>query len=259
MTAWRRFTERSAFGLLALLAFGLLLLLVRAEWPPLHALDHAVAADLNAVVSRHEPLVAALRGISVLGGPPVTPLLVAVVAAGLLLRRRVRPALYLVVTGLGALILDPTLKTLVGRLRPIVDVPIAAAPGHSFPSGHALGTVVAYGAVLLILVPVLGPFRRRVAIAAWATLVVLVGFTRVALGVHFVSDVVGGCLLGLAWLGITTHAFRLSFRTGGLDPAPHPALPTTDRPGAAGTSGTAGDGDGDRRPARAGGCTDRPG
>ncbi len=52
----------------------------------------------------------------------------------LLIRREYRLAAYVVVTALGALILDPTLKLLVGRLRPIVDVPVAAAPGHSFPA-----------------------------------------------------------------------------------------------------------------------------
>ena len=237
MTMVRRFTGRSLLGLLLVLAagvaFGLLLVLVRAEWTPLHGLDHGVAAHLNAIVSRHEPIATALRAVSVLGGPPVTPLLVAVIAAGLLLRRQTRLALYLAVTGLGALVLDPTLKTLVGRLRPVVDLPVASAPGNSFPSGHALGSVVAYGAVLLILLPLLGPARRRAAIAAWAALVLLIGSTRVALGVHFVSDVLGGWLLGLAWLGVTAHAFCLWQRergrpvppvTHGLDPASGPAL-----------------------------------
>ena len=57
------------------------------------------------------------------------------------------------VTGVGALLLDPSLKLLVGRLRPIVDVPVASAPGNSFPSGHALGSMVAYGALLLVFLP----------------------------------------------------------------------------------------------------------
>ncbi|MFI5839297.1 phosphatase PAP2 family protein [Catenuloplanes sp. NPDC051500] len=225
--ALARFTERSVLGLLAVLAigaaFGLLLLLVRAEWAPLHALDQDTAADLNAVVSRHEPVAATLRAISELGNRLLMAGLVGVVAAVLLIRREHRLALYLVVTGVGALLLDPSLKALVGRLRPVVDSPVSSAPGASFPSGHALGTVVAYGAVLLVLLPALRPLRRRVAITVWVVLVVLVGFTRIALGVHFVSDVLGGWLLGLAWLGIIAHAFRLWQRDRG-----RPTPPVTD-------------------------------
>jgi undecaprenyl-diphosphatase len=232
-----RFTERSVLGLLLVLAlgvaFGLLLLLVRAEWAPLHALDHDAAADLNTVVSRHEPVAATLRALSELGNRLLMAGLVGVVAAALLIRRERRLALYLTATGVGALLLDPSLKALVGRLRPVVDVPVSSAPGASFPSGHALGTIVAYGAVLLVLLPALRPARRRIAVASWATLVVLVGLTRIALGVHYISDVLGGWLLGLAWLGVTAHAFRLWQRdrgrptppvTDGLDPSAAPAL-----------------------------------
>ncbi|HYB47444.1 MAG TPA: hypothetical protein VED20_08830, partial [Streptosporangiaceae bacterium] len=50
----------------------------------------------------------------------------------------------------GALTLDPILKSLVGRLRPVVAHPIAHGTGDSFPSGHSLGSIVCYGAVLLV-------------------------------------------------------------------------------------------------------------
>ena len=113
------------------------------------------------------------------------------------------------VTGLGALALDPSLKALVGRLRPVVDVPVAAGGGNSFPSGHALGSIVAYGALLLVFLPAIRPRWRRPAIGLVAVLVFAIGLTRIALGVHFVSDVLGGWLLGLAWLVVTGYAFRL--------------------------------------------------
>jgi undecaprenyl-diphosphatase len=208
-----RFTGRSLVGLLAVVAlgtgFGLLLMLVRFDWGPLYRIDHGVAARLNEIASAHRSLVTVLTAVSNLGGRPITVWLVVIVAIGLLIRGRRRLAAYLIVTGAGALMLDPSLKLIVGRLRPVVDVPVASAPGNSFPSGHALGSTVAYGALLLVFLPVMSRRLRTVGIAAFAAIVVLVGFTRVALGVHYVSDVLAGWLLGLAWLGVTSYAFRL--------------------------------------------------
>lgn len=223
-TAPVRFTARSLAGLLAVVAvglgFGLLLLLVRLRWGPLLSVDAGARDGLNALVAPHPAVVAVLQQVSALGGRPVMLWLVAVVVAVLAVRRRYRLAGYLTVTGLGALVLDPSLKTLVGRLRPVVADPVATAPGNSFPSGHALGSAVVYGGLLLVFLPAFAPRWRRVAIAVTALLVLSIGVTRVALGVHYVSDVLAGWLLAAAWLGVTGHAFRLWRReTGRPQPA----------------------------------------
>jgi membrane-associated phospholipid phosphatase len=207
------FTGRTLVGLLAVVGvgsgFGLLLMLVRFEWGPLYRVDHGVADGLNRIVSAHPPFVTVLDAITGLGGRPIMVWLVVIVIVSMLIRGQRRLAAYLIVTGIGALMLDPALKLIIGRLRPVVDVPVASAPGNSFPSGHALGSTVAYGALLLIFLPAVSRRWRPVMIAGFATIVVLVGFTRVALGVHYVSDVLAGWLLGLAWLGVTAHAFQL--------------------------------------------------
>jgi undecaprenyl-diphosphatase len=69
--------------------------------------------------------------------------------------------------------------------------------------------MVAYGAILLVFLPAMAPRWRKPAIALTALVVFLIGFTRIALGVHFLSDVLGAWLLGAAWLGVTAYAFRL--------------------------------------------------
>ncbi len=95
-------------------------------------------------------------------------------------------------------------------------MPVAHAPGNSFPSGHALGSFVVYGALLLVFLPAMAPRWRKPARSpsspcwSWP-----IGLTRIALGVHFVSDVLGGWLLGAAWLGVTAYAFRLWRRERG--------------------------------------------
>ncbi|AVT32774.1 PAP2 family protein [Plantactinospora sp. BC1] len=213
------FAERSLAGL-ALVAgtgvgFGVLLLLVRFHWEPLHRADHGTAAWFNELVSANDGLVTVLRAITSLGGRPIMIWLVTIAVVGLLIRRQGRLAVYLIVTGLGALVLDPSLKELVGRLRPVVDIPVASAPGNSFPSGHALGSMVAYGALLLVFLPAMRRGWRRAAVGVVVAVVLAVGVTRVALGVHYLSDVLAGWLLGLAWLGVTAYAFRLWRRERG--------------------------------------------
>ncbi|MEV6488051.1 phosphatase PAP2 family protein [Actinoplanes sp. NPDC051633] len=226
-TGWapaRHFAERSILGLFVVaaagLAFGVLLLLVRVRWGPLTGFDGGIADALNRLVSPHPWVVDALRGVSRLGGRPIMLWLVVIAVVLLLIRRQIRLATYLVVAGVGALVLDPSLKILVGRLRPVVETPVATAPGNSFPSGHALGSLVVYGALTLIFLAAVPPRWRKLFIAVPALLVLLIGFSRVALGVHFTSDVLAGWLLGAAWLGVTAYAFRVWRRETGRDAPP---------------------------------------
>ncbi|RUL91874.1 phosphatase PAP2 family protein [Verrucosispora sp. FIM060022] len=236
------FTERTLAGLALVLGagvgFGLVLVLVRVQWSPLYDVDHGVAQWLNARVSPIGPLVTVLNAITDLGGRAVIVWLVTVAVVGLLIRRQGRLAVFVIVTGAGALILDPALKTLVDRLRPEVATPIGSYAGQSFPSGHALGSMVAYGALLLVFLPAMAPRWRKPAMVAVGVVVFLIGFTRIALGVHFLSDVIGAWLLGAAWLGVTAYAFRMwrvergrpaAPLTEGLEPeAAHEVAPAPD-------------------------------
>ncbi|GIF01209.1 phosphatase PAP2 family protein [Paractinoplanes rishiriensis] len=193
-----RFGLRLSAGLAGVViagaAFGLLLALVRVQWPPLTDLDRDVAARLNALVADSKITVNVLRSTTEFGGRNLLMLVLLVGTIYLLVRRQPRLAVYAVVTSVGALILDPVLKLLVERLRPVVDVPVATAPGPSFPSGHALGSIVSYGVLLLIFLPTTPRRHRTFVVAVVAVLVVLVGVSRVALGVHYVTDVLGaGC------------------------------------------------------------------
>jgi undecaprenyl-diphosphatase len=193
----------------AALVFGVLAALVRFSWTPLLSLDSAVARDLNAVVAPHPALVRALVVVTSLGGAGFLVRLVLLAVIVLAVRRRFRLAAYLTVTTLGALALDPTLKALIGRLRPVVPVPVAFGGGNSFPSGHALDSLICYGALVLVFLPAVSARGRRVLFALAGTVIVLIGASRVFLGVHFVSDVLGGWALGIAWLGLSVYAFEL--------------------------------------------------
>ena len=133
----------------------------------------------------------------------------------LAIRRRWRLAVYLLVAGAGALTLDPVLKSLVGRLRPVVAHPVAYGNGDSFPSGHALGSIVCYGALFLVFLPATRGRWRRLFTVAIVTLIAAIGISRLLLGVHYLSDVLGAWALGITWLGVTAFAFELSRRPPG--------------------------------------------
>jgi len=97
-------------------------------------------------------------------------------------------------------------KAAVGRDRPALDDPVATASGNSFPSGHAMLSTIVYGAVVVAVWPHLpARWRTPVAVVA-ATWVALIGFTRLALGVHWFTDVLGGFAMGGAWLALCTRA-----------------------------------------------------
>ena len=200
----------------AALIFAVLLVLVRLRWAPLEAADHDAATGINGLIAGNAALVAVVKAVTWLGSDGVLWTVVGAAAVVLALRRQWRLAVFLLVTGAGALILDPILKSLVGRLRPVVAHPVAHGIGNSFPSGHALGSIVCYGAVLLVFLPAARGRWRTVFITVIVALVALIGISRILLGVHYVSDVVGAWAVGIAWLGLTTFAFELTRDAAGL-------------------------------------------
>ncbi|MCU1373174.1 MAG: hypothetical protein JWO68_460 [Actinomycetia bacterium] len=194
-----RLTLVGAAIVLVAVPFSTLLLLVLSK-DPLTRFDASVADAMNARVHDHHWMVVALQAISWMGRPPL--LVVLVVAATCYVWRRGQPRLvaFLLVTPLGGGIVDTLVKAAVDRPRPVLDHPVATALGKSFPSGHAMSSVVTYGALLLVFLPVLRPAHRRPATGFTILLVLAIGASRLLLGVHYVSDVVGGYVLGLAWL-----------------------------------------------------------
>ena len=206
----------------AALVFAVLLVLVRLRWAPLESADHGAAAQLNNLIAGHPAVVTVVKAVTWLGSDGVLWTVIGVAAIILAFRRRWRLTIYLLATGAGALVLDPILKSLVGRLRPVVAHPVAHGTGNSFPSGHSLGSIVCYGAIYLVFLPAARGRWRTAFTVAIAALIALIGISRILLGVHFLSDVIGAWAVGIVWLGLTAFAFELTRRAAGLpvtDPA----------------------------------------
>ena len=217
-----RFAVRSAVSLVAAcaagVAFAVVLALVWSDWAPVREVDQAISDGLTRWAGGSGAVVATLNAITHLGDTVTLTGVTALAATWLLLRRRPWVAAHVVVTALGGGLLGVAVKELVERLRPLVDVELATAPGWSFPSGHTVGATVTYGVLLLLFASLRR--ARRTATALVVVIVLAVGFTRVALGVHHASDVLGGWLLGVLWLALTTEVFRRWRRDEGMPEVP---------------------------------------
>ncbi|MGW0782711.1 phosphatase PAP2 family protein [Streptomyces sp. NPDC002913] len=217
----RRFGIRlfgsAAVAAAAAVLFGLLLVLVESGWHPLRRLDAGAARWLNRTALDHPAWTGTLRFLSDVVWDPVTlRAAVAVLTLWLLHRRAWRLAAWSAVTAVAGGLTGLLVKAVVERARPALPEPVAHAPGFSFPSGHAMTATTSFAILLLVLLPMvhrrLRPLLRAVAVIS----VLGVGFTRVALGVHWFSDVVGGWTLGLAVVALTGWSFEAWRADAGL-------------------------------------------
>lgn len=192
--------------LIVAIPFGLLLREVTQEGP-LTKVDTAAANELHEVVREVPWFVSLLQAISFLGGPLWFYLVIPLGALYMYRQGHPRLAIFLIVTTLLGGVIDSIVKILVDRPRPSLEQPIATAHGKSFPSGHSMTSVVGYGALLLVFLPEIARRWRTWVWVGAIALVLAIGFTRLALGVHYISDVLGGYALGLGWLVAATAAF----------------------------------------------------
>lgn len=147
--------------------------------------------------------------MTVIGTPVGLGLIIAAVAVPLMLRRRWRWAAYLAfTTGVGGL-LNLALKSFFARERPDLAAALRHASGYSFPSGHAMGSMITFGALAYIALRVLPRWKWRAAALALAiTFVLAIASSRIYLGVHWISDVGAGLAAGLIWITTTTVAYE---------------------------------------------------
>ena len=184
-------------------------------WGPLHRLDSGVATQLHAWALRKPDAVAFLEGVSTVLDPWVLRTVALGTVVALAARGQRRLALWTGTTVAVAGVLGFGLKLIVDRSRPSLPDPVSTAIGYSFPSGHALNSFVIIGVLVLLALPAVPRAWRPVVWAVAGTAVAVVGFARVALGVHYVSDVVAGWLTGAGLIAVTVVAFETWNHIGG--------------------------------------------
>ncbi|WP_239313721.1 phosphatase PAP2 family protein, partial [Frankia sp. Cj3] len=221
---WDVMGARWAAGTCAVL-FVVLTAMVKIHWMPLANADADTIEDLSRIVATRSWPVDAAEVLSMLFAPFILRLAALVVVAVLWLRAsppwggrprglgRLDPAgvrwsaLFIGITiGIGGLLSTAT-KIIIARARPPVAEAFAPAHGMSFPSGHVIGVTVAAMVGLAVLAAVRGQ-RPPVAVTAVTALaVVAVGCARLILAVHYLSDVIAGYLLAVAWAASMTALF----------------------------------------------------
>jgi undecaprenyl-diphosphatase len=159
-------------------------------------------------------------GVSLLGAPILIGIVV--IATIVYARRRdwVRAAAFPLATISGAA-LNTLLKYAFHRGRPQYATEFITHASWSFPSGHAMESMVGYGMLLAVTLHGLRDSnRRRLLIAAAALLIFLIGVSRVYLAVHYLTDVIAGWLAGGAWLFVCVTAYHFAERRRALSASP---------------------------------------
>jgi len=158
--------------------------------------------------------VAIAEAVSFLGSPGFVAAWGLALAALLVVRRQ-----YLLLGGwvaavAGGGLLDAALKRVFHRARPVWDVPLLTARGWSFPSGHAMGSLVAYGMLAYMVLRETHLRRGQAAavITGAVVLILLIGLSRMYLGVHYFSDVIGGYAAGVVWVAAVVSGLEVARR-----------------------------------------------
>jgi len=166
---------------------------------PLVRFDRAVATYLHSLAT--PPLTTFFLIITAFGSIEAIALLGLFVAADFAWRRRwLSLVTWLVAVG-GSAVLSQLLKGLFAQPRPFFEHPLLIETSYSFPSGHAMESLVVYGMLAYFAVLALESWQARTAVVfGTALLVLLIGLSRMYLGVHYFSDVVAGYAAGGVWL-----------------------------------------------------------
>jgi len=174
---------------------------------PLAGIDHGVALWFHAHLT--PTFVSVLRGITEFGSSEWIAIVLSIAVLFFVFKRWWPSLLMMVVAVPGGMVLNEWIKILVHRHRPFADGWFVDWSGYSFASGHTIGATLLYGQLALFIIPVIKSRGGRVLLFSAATFViVLVGFSRIALGAHYLTDVLAGIFLGTSWLALCVLVSR---------------------------------------------------
>lgn len=210
---WKRFLQArlSPEGYLGLhLTVGLLVILAAGWWfgdiaedmsrnAATRLFDERVAFWFH----RHAtlPLTQIMRVVTFFGSVGFVAVASSCIVIFLIVRKRWYQVLLLTLAVGGGSLLNILLKHFFHRQRPMLENPLLTLTSFGFPSGHTMGSTLFYGTLAVFVAQSVKSWRWRV-LAFWiaALVVVLIGFSRIYLGAHYLTDVVGAIAVGLAWL-----------------------------------------------------------
>ncbi len=196
--------------------------MVLAMANPLAGPDHEVAGWFHAHLTR--TFVSVLRAFTEFGSGEWIGAVLFFVALYFVWKKWWPSLVTLIVAVPGGMLLNEWVKVLVHRQRPFIDGPFVDWSGYSFASGHTIGATLLYGQLALFILPAMKARHWRwVTLSSAALLVGLVGFSRIALGAHFLTDVVAAVFFGISWLAFCLFATK-SMRPRAVSPAVVPPV-----------------------------------
>ncbi|WP_051023177.1 phosphatase PAP2 family protein [Nocardia pneumoniae] len=173
-----------------------------------------------AIAHRAEWLTPIAVTVSAVSGTVAMTVLATLTCLVLSWQRRWSSAALVAGAGIGACVLVRGGKNLVGRARPPVEDHLISVENLSYPSGHSVGSFVVISVVTVVALPSLrGPALRILAAAAAAMFIVAVGLSRIYLGVHWTTDILGGWCVSALWviLCLTIYRYVAPAREGAVD------------------------------------------
>jgi membrane-associated phospholipid phosphatase len=185
---------------------------------PLAGTDHEVATWFHTHVT--STFVTVLRAFTEFGSSEWIGTVLFFLVVFFIWKRWWPSLVTLIVAVPGGMLLNELLKVIVQRPRPFLAGPFVDWSGYSFASGHTIGATLLYGQLLLLILPVVKARHwRALTIFSAVLLVALVGFSRIALGAHFLTDVLAAIIFGVLWLAFCLIAGKPLRRGLVLTPA----------------------------------------
>ena len=188
------------------IAAACVLLVIAAGSERILELDAEIAVWIRAHAASQNTKTA--LGLTILGSNPLALGVLVLAAVPFAIKRWWSDIALLTASIGGGILITPRLKDFFDRPRPVFEGQALTFPGSSFPSGHAMTATTLWIALLLIALPRLTPPRRTWALVAAVAIVGVVAATRIYLGAHYLTDVLGGVAFGLLWLAICDAAVR---------------------------------------------------
>jgi len=192
----------------ALLLFAFVMLAGKVMEGDTQAIDARILESLRDSSDPSRPIGPAwiessMMDLTAVGGPTVLWLIVFSAAGFLALQRRYRTAIVVLATSASGELLNSVLKHAFERPRPTVVPHLRPVYSTSFPSGHAMESAIVYLTLAAILMRASSTRRTKLYVFALAVLLTLLaGISRVYLGVHYPSDVLGGWIVGFTWASV---------------------------------------------------------
>ena len=137
--------------------------------------------------------------ITALGDPPTVISIFIMTIAWLGMKRRYTDGIRFTIVCIGGILINQIMKLFFAKPRPELWARLIAEHSFSFPSGHAVGSMVVYGFIAYILAKELQQYKRYVYTVA-GILIIAIGFSRLYLGVHYPTDIIAGYGVGFLWL-----------------------------------------------------------